>query len=310
MFSIFKRKKENHNVPEWASFFKENEYSEFLKSIEGYFANKKISFGLSDGILTLATDEFGCRELGLMNVAQVCKQDTPKHYKKIVSDHFDTMIRAHQFDTEFKQIVHDYDKIQQYIGVRLYPIDYPAAIGKDLTIGKEFSEGIYAMLVFDLPDSIINIQPEQALKWNKTLDELFETGIQNIRSKYPLEISEQKFKEFNIWFVQGDHFFAPNIVFDLHNHKNLVGSKGSLIGIPHRHSVIIYPIEDIKVVKAINQLIPTIYGMNGEGPGSISNNMFWYRDGHFQNLPYKITDQKLQFFPPENFVELLHTLKK
>jgi hypothetical protein len=308
MFPIFKRKKENANVPEWASFFKEHEYVEFLKSIEGYFGNKKIGYDLLDGILKLDTDDFGLNNLGLMNVAQVCKQDAPKNYKKMVSAHFDALIRAHQFDTGFKQIIDDYDKIQDYIGVRLYPIDYPAAIGKDLTIGKEFSEGIYAMLVFDLPDSIINIQPEQADKWNKTLDELFETGIQNIRHKYPLEISEQKFKEFNIWFVQGDHFFAPNIVFDLNNHSKLVGSKGSLIGIPHRHSVIIYPIENIKVVKAINQLIPTIYGMNEEGPGSISNNIFWYKDGHFQNLPYKIADKKLQFFPPQYFVELLHTL--
>jgi len=310
MFSIFKRKKENPNVPEWASFFKENEYSEFLKSIDDYFANRKINYGLSDGMLTLDADDFGCNSLGLTNVAQVCKQDAPKNYKEIVSAHFDSMIRAHQFDTGFKQIVHDYDKIQQYIAVRLYPIDYPAAIGKDLTIGKEFSEGIYAMLVFDLPDSIINIQPEQALKWNKTFDELFETGIENIRRKYPLEISEQKFKEFNIWLVLGDHFFAPNIVFDLNNHSKLVGSKGSLVGIPHRHSVIIYPIEDIKVVEAVNQLIPTIYGMFEEGPGSISNNIFWYKDGNFQHLPYKVTDNKLQFFPPENFVELLHTLKE
>jgi len=308
MFSIFKRDKKKPKVPGWASFFEENEYAEFLKSIERYFSKRKISYNLEDGMLTLSSDDFGFYDLGLANVAQVCKQDDPINYEEIVSAHFDSMARAHQFDTEFKQIVHDYGKIEHYIGVRLYPSDYPAAIGKDATMGRDLCGDIYATLVFDLPDSIINIQPELAHKWNKTLDQLFETGIQNIRSKYPFDISEQKVSEFSIWFVQGDHFFAPNIVFDLNNQNKLVGSKGSLIGIPHRHSVIIYPIENIKVVKAINQLIPIIYGMNEEGPGSISNNIFWYKDGHLENLPYKLVDNKLQFFPPENFVGLLNTL--
>jgi len=308
MFSLFKREKDSPDVPEWASFFNKNEYMEFLKSIENYFRKRNITYEQADGLLTVRTDSFGVDKLGLTNLAQVCKQDKPRNYGRIVFEHFESMIRSHQFDTGFQQIVQDYEKVKQYIGVRLYPSDYAAAIGKDLTIGKDFSESIYAMIVFDLPDSIINVQPEHTRNWDKTLDELFETGIQNVRNKYPVEISEQKFKEFNIWFVQSDHFFAPNILFDLKNHNKLIGSKGSLIGIPHRHAVIVYPIENINVMKAINQLIPTIYGMNAEGPGSISSNIFWYRDGQFQNLPYKLVDKKLQFFPPENFLAVLNTL--
>src|SRR5690606_37707118 len=102
---------------------------------------------------------------------------------------------------------------------------------------------------------------------------------------------------------------TPNIVFDIENRKELIGSKGSLVGLPHRHSAIIYPIENLEVVKAINGLIPTIYGMNQEGPGSLSNNLFWYKDKTFTQLPYKIDEGKLQFFPPNNFVELLNELK-
>lgn len=310
MFSLFKRNKDNDRVPEWASFFSRNEYNEFLKSIESYFKKKNINYELNDGVLTTDSNVFGGEDFGLMNVAQICKQSELRNYKGILFEHFESMIRSQEFQTRFNVIVHDYNLIKDYIGVRLYSNDYITNIGKELTIGKDLAGDIYCMIVFDLPDSVINIQPEQASKWGKTIGDLFETGIKNMKNKYQWEISQQKFSDFNIWLIQGDHFFTPNIVFDLNNHKRMIGTHGSLIGIPHRHSVIIYPIENIDVVKAINILIPTIYGMNEEGPGSVSNNLFWYKEGNFENLPYKIENQKLDFYPPGNFVEMLNRLSK
>lgn len=308
MFSIFKRKGDHPEVPEWASFFNEKEYQEFIKAVDNYFVKKKLSYEQQGSMLVVGENNFGFSQMGLVNVAQVCKQDKTAVYEKIVSRHFETMIRANEFESEFEKIVTDYDKVKKYIGVRIYPADYATNIGEDFTLGKSFAGDTYAMLVFDLPDSIANIKPEQADKWGKTVEELIETGIENIKQNYPFEISKQKFNDFDIWFVQGDHFFTPNIVFDLENHPKMIGSKGALIGMPHRHAVIIYPIESIDIIKAINGLIPTIYGMNQEGPGSVSNKLLWYKDGQFVNLPYNIQEQKLQFIPPAEFVELLNTL--
>jgi len=308
MFSLFKHKSENPEVPEWAAFFSSSEYSEFINAINNYFKKKNVTYELGDGMLSTGENIFGFASIGLINVAQVCKQNKQRNYRKIVSEHFDSMVSAYQFEMEFNKIVHDFDKVKKYIGVRLYPNDYVGHIGKELTVGKDFAGDIYSMLIFDLPESITNVQPHQIEQWGRPFEELFEVGKQNIKHNYPLNISQHKFNELAIWFVEGNHFFAPNIVFDLNNYPKLLGSKGSIVGIPHRHSVIIYPIENLEIVTAINQLIPAIYGMNEEGPGSISNNLFWYNDGHFENLPYKIEDNKLQFFPPQNFAEMVKTL--
>ncbi len=229
--------------------------------------------------------------------------------KKIVSDHFDAMIRSCQFEAEFNEIVSDYYEVKKYIGVRLYPSDYIAQVGKDLVLGKDFGGDIFAMLVFDLPDSVINIQPIQILGWGKTLDELFETGLQNIKYKYPLDIVKQDLGELKVWLIHSDHFFTPNIVFNLNNHQKLIGNYGALVGIPHRHAVLIYPIENFEVVDAINKLIPVVYGMETKGPGSDSNNIFLYQNGAFYNLPYKFEDNKIEFFPTEKLVALLEILK-
>src|SRR5207247_218831 len=139
---------------------------------------------------------------------------------------------------------HDFSFAKAYLGVRLYHNDYVSSLDESTSIGKQFTDDVFALLVFDFPHSVINVKPEQTIQWNKNNEELIEIGLANIKEKYKFNISTQKITDFTIWFVQGDHFFVPNILFDLQNNAKLDGTKGSLIGIPHRHAVLIYPIEN------------------------------------------------------------------
>jgi hypothetical protein len=312
MAPFFNKKTNETNIPEWASFFSEEEYSLFIQEIDNYFKslNSQYQYKPADGQVLADENLFGFTNLGLMNVAQVCKQNQQQYYKNIIIDHFTSLMRVKQFNEYFAKIADNFEEIKKYIGVRLYNDEYVATVGKENTVGKAFAGDIYAMIVFDFPNAVKNVKPQDTTAWNKTVDELFETGVENIKNNYPLTITKVNFGEFHSWFVQGEHFFTPNIVFDIENRPELTGSKGALIGLPHRHSALIYPIENSEVLKAINGLIPPIYGMNQEGPGSLSNNLFWYRDKTFTQLPYKIEDNKFQFFPPEEFVEMLNELKK
>lgn len=310
MFSFFNKKNNKTEIPNWASFFDNSEYSTFIYEIESYFRKINIPIEISEGILTtnVTENEFGFTTLGLSNVAQNCKQDKPKNYKEIINDHFNSLIEANRFELEFDKISDNFEEVKKYIGVRLYNEDYINYVGKEFTIGKKFEGDIYSMIVFDFPHSIANIKPEQIKNWGKSENELFEIGIRNIKEKYPQTITKENFNIFDIWFVNSDHFFTPNIVYDLENLKELAGSNGLLIGIPHRHSAIIYPIENLEVVKAINGIFPAIYNMNVEGPGSLSNKVFWYKDGIFTEIPYEMEDGKLQIFPPDNFLKMLNEL--
>ncbi len=308
MFSLFKKDKSKPVVPQWASFFNQDEYDKFAEAIHYYFYEKNITYIMCDGMIETGQNDFGFTNLGLTNVAQVCKQDKKSNYKKRVAEHFEALLRTNLFDKEFKKNINNYEQIKRYIGVRLYHTEYMEVVGRDLTIGKDFAGDVYAMLVFDLPDAVTNVTREQAAQWEKTDDELMETGIQNIKNKYSFHIAEEDLGEFKIWFVLGDHFFTPNIVFDLQNHPKLIGAKGSLIGIPHRHAAVVYPINNLDVVSTITQLIPVIYGMNQEGPGSVSNNLFWYNDGEFENLPYTIEEGTIQLSPTERFLDVLGML--
>jgi len=310
MFSFFKKNKSAQAVPQWASFFNDEQYAAFIEAVEEYFYAKNVTYTLDDGLIEAGPNDFGFGKQGLVNVAQVCNLDKIKNYKAIVTEHFEAQVRGHQFDKEFKQTIGDYEQIKDYLAVRLYPNDYADAVGRDLTIGRDFGDSIYQMLVFDLPDTIESIRPDQAEQWGKTTDELFEVGIENVKKKYPLQLSKQETGIFEVFFAQGEHFFVPNIVFDQDKLEEISGSKGMLIGLPHRHVALMFAIENIHVVEVLTLFINTVNGMFKEGPGSVSNSVFWYHDGVFTNLPYTIEDETVQFTPPDEFIELLDSLEE
>jgi hypothetical protein len=45
-----------------------------------------------------------------------------------------------------------------------------------------------------------------------------------------------------------------------------------------------------------------------EGPGSVSNCLFWYRNGMFQSLPYEIGENKITLKPTVEFIQMVEKL--
>src|ERR1700749_4067081 len=190
MFSFFKKSSSNVEVPEWVSFFNQRQYREFLRAIEQYFQEKNIVYTLDNDLALISAEpnDSGFGKLGLLNVGKVCSQADISFYQRVVDDHFDSLARSYAFNKEFGAIKNDYEKIKEYLGVRLYPHSYYEHTGKENTIGIDFSGDIYAMLVFDMPDSIESVVPSDIAGWGKSVDELFETGIKNIWEKYGVNL--------------------------------------------------------------------------------------------------------------------------
>jgi hypothetical protein len=151
--------------------------------------------------------------------------------------------------------------------------------------------------------------PRSTIQWNKTNEELYETGLANIRMKYTEKFYAEDVNAIKIWFIEGDHLFVTNNVLYLHLLSVPSSAYGSLVGIPNRHVVVIYPIEDLGVVDALHPFISILEGLYNEGPGSISQKLYWHRDGQLLNLPYSLSDNNLEFKPPEEFVAVMNLLQ-
>lgn len=308
MFSFFKKNQSDTEAPGWASFFTQRQYKEFLKAIEKYFYEKDVVYTIEDGVLSAEANDYGFGEAELLNLAQDCLGADISFYQRVVDEHFDSLARACAFEKEFGDIKHDFEKIKEHIGVRLYPADFYEETGKDNSIAKEFAGDIYAMLVYDTEDSILTVKPEDAEKWGKPTDELFETGIKNIWDKYGVQLSEEEIEGFGIWVAQAQHFFTANIVFDTETLNDISGREGLLAGLPNRHAALLYPINDVQTGEFIDKLIVVVHNLYNQGPGSLSDNIFWYKDGHFENLPYTVEEGEIQFSPPESFAKMLEGL--
>lgn len=296
-------------VPAWADFFTQQEYTRFIGLLDRYFSKNKIEYVFDHGpIVQLDEDLFGLGQLGLVNLAQMAKQTPGSKWKRLIAGHFDSLQQSVRRQKEFDEHAHDFNYASKYLGVRLYHNDYVANIEEGLRIGKPFTEDVFALLVFDFPDSVTNVKPEQTIQWNKTYEELFQIGLNNIRGKYPFTISKQDLDGITVQAAFSDHFFTPNILFHLNDFEVLKSSKGILVALPHRHAVLLFPIRNIETITAINKLIPVVNGMFESGPGSISDSLYWYIEDHFIKLPYELDNQHLRFFPPPEFVNVLNEL--
>ncbi len=306
---MFFKRNDEVEVPDWAQFFTKSEYKTFITEIDRYFKKSKIDYAINDDLIIVDENVFGSTNLGLTSLSQICKQNKQRNYKKIIRNHFDAMILSYNFEQKFDKIAHNFEKVRKFIGVRLYNIAYFPESSINLIIHKKFAGDIVAVLIFDLPYSIINVLKEHISSWNIPVDELFELGIQNIKKKYSIKVKSDKLEKFPIKFVYSDNFFTSNIVFDMENRPKLIGTYGSIVGIPNRDSVIFYPIENKQISSAVYPLIFTINGMFKDGPGSISNNLFWYYDNKFMHIPYKFENNKLGLSPPKSFIEIYDKLK-
>lgn len=295
--------------PDWASFFRDEAYAAFVSALDGYFKQLGAEYRLGEGMLEVDESVFGHSHLGIVNLAQRCSASALESYSVIIGGYFDAVRGAMEFDREFEKTAHDFEQVKEYIGVRLYDDAYMRHLGKDKAVGRDIAPDLYAMVVFDLPQTVKNVQKEQPALWGKSEDELFNLGLENIRRKYPLRMEREDAGGFYVWHINNEHFFSPNIVFDMENHPRLVGSHGSIVGLPRRYTALVYPIEDLELVDALQFMISATAGMCAEGPGSLSSNIYWYKDGKLINLPYSFGRDKLDFTPPESFMNMVEELK-
>lgn len=289
-------------VPEWASGMDQGRYAEFMSAVDGHFKRRGEPYTIEDGAVVLGNWKFG-----LINIAQICSLRNPEEYPGILEQHFGAMIGNEAFEAGLEP--DDFEKIKQYIGVRLYGEDYIADFGEDIMIRRPFAKGVFAVLIFDFPQTIKNISRSEADKWNTSDDELFNIGIENIRRSYELKAQRVTIGNDAVFAAETEHFFAANILFDIERHKEFIGKGGAVVGIPTRCLAVIYPINDVKVASVLMALFNIVPRFYAGGPGSLTRQIFWYRDGLYEPLDYKI-GKEVNFTPSDAFLSMLEELEQ
>lgn len=304
MFGLFKKK-----VPQWASFMDQAQYAAFMEALETFLKSSGApDYKIDEGQLLFYGDGlFGLEQAGLLNLAQVCAQQRPREYPAVVAAHFESLKKSAEFFKNFDQELQDFEKIKDYLAVRVHGRDYVDQ-ARETSVLMDIAEDLYAQLVFDLPDAVRSVHPDEAAGWNRSEGELFELGRANIRQNYPPEQQWYEHENSGFWLVGADHYFSPNIIWDMESHADLLGPQGALIGLPNRQAALICPIESRDLLSVIGVMIAAVNSMYAAGPGPITSHLFWYKNGQFTRLPYVLNDGQTELRPPEAFIEMIKVL--
>jgi hypothetical protein len=311
MFNIFK-KTDPQQITLGLENFSKSEYDDFMKLVRSDLEGRGFVIGdIKDGFLTTKLDGKD-ESFGLVNLAQNCKLAKKSDWPQIIKGHFDALARSKNDEADLQKNLTDFNKIKDLIAIQLYPDDYLNAPGelKKEVITRNSIPGVNNTLVLDLPSSIRPVKSSEAKVWNKTEDELFALAFNNTFNKIKPEIIEQQMPGGKVAFITSDNFLTAVLVLNLKKFAQCLGTHGSLVSIPTRGVIMCYPINDLAVVKAISSYAPFVSKLNAEGPGSLSPKLFWFQDDKFTDLPYKLENGKLNFAPPQNFLDMLNKLEE
>ena len=292
-----KKKKEQASILE--SILGKKGHPAFIAAVKSYFEQRHESYTVEEDVIRLQDDS----RFGLVNLAQICARAKPDEYHLVIKEHFDTMFQNRAFRESLA--FDDFESIEKYLAVRVYDSEYLSAIDVEAVIRRPLAGEVFTVLVFDFPHVIENIKREDADKWGKSEDELFEIGKKNVRDNNQFETAEVNFDEDTLLAVETDHFFAPNILLELEQRPELLGKGGTIVAIPTRSLALIYPIRDMKVVAALTMFFNSVPRIFAAGPGSLTQEVFWYRNGQFESLNYT-PGKKTSFTPSEEFLALIN----
>lgn len=293
------------DVPDWAKFFGPGEYRDFLAAVDEEMRRRAMPFEFGDGTVHVSPPGGEKADYGLLNLAQTCHATARSEWAPTIREHFDNAFRSSRDSEELDAKAGTLDAVRSHLKVRLYHTDYRDQMGGGGLIHREPAEGLIETLVYDLPGSVRTVPPDHAARWGVPEEELFRIGLGNVKAEQPPPVV-QTFdvgKGAAIRALVGDSFFTASHALFLEDHLDGPTPFGAVIAVPHRHAVLFHAIADMRVIPAVNSMIPIAFGMYQEGPGSLSPGLYWWRPGTLTALPSKVTAQSISFSPPATFVD-------
>jgi hypothetical protein len=300
-------------VPAWAAFFTREQFETFVNALGAYFQQRhrsKIKFADPNAPrMSVTGGSFPPGHYGVMNLAQVCNQVPGDEWPQRIADHFDALALAAKDHEQFNARAAAFEQVKELIAVRLGD---EASLPSDKLLFRRDLPGTISYLVFDLPHSVESVPRETPERWGKSVDELFALGLANVKSSARPDVEQVEIQPgVSFTAYSGESFFTASFALLLDDLPGATGEHGTLVAVPHRHMLLFHRIDDADgAIRAVQHLGVLAVNLDEQGPGSISPNLYWYRAGTFTNLPFRIEGEDFVFRPPEEFMEMLESLRE
>ncbi|MBS0191962.1 MAG: hypothetical protein U0573_04515 [Phycisphaerales bacterium] len=270
-----------------------------MNVVEDYFVRRGIAVTISrEGTVTPTGSE---SVYGLQNLLQNCAWADARDLSEMrgrVADHFDTMTRAQDQNRKFTEQLESWEFAKPRLRVRLWDVEVGSFLTNSVT--RSDIPGLATTLSVDLPESIDSVSPERAAKWHRTDSELFEIALENTMKSFAAEattIDSSRFGPAQV--VQADSFYSAGAALELEKYPALLGPHGAFVTIPTRAQVFALPLETAGDLAFVGEFIRFACWCFQQGPGSVSKRLWWYRDGRWFEIAYKVEGTHTAIMPPE-----------
>jgi hypothetical protein len=237
---------------------------------------------------------------GLDNVAHMIVRAPSEQWRGVVSEHLQTLIsHAGQRPPA------DFEEAAPGLRIRLFPDD---TAGLETFATAALAPGIVQVLAYDLPDVALLINNSTLRQWGVGFDVALLRAAANTRHE-PHDSQQVPMGEtVSLTVIEGESVYTASHLLWLGDVAE-VGEHGALVVVPNRHLMVTHSIAGADAARAVAGLIGIAHDAYARGPGAISWQLYWWRDGALTVLPHHIEANRLQFDPPDDFLALLDRLQ-
>ncbi len=278
-----------NRVPAWAQkLFTLDELRLFYRAVEEAMWRRMNWFEVKDGFLVVHLPTGDIAQCGLLNVATRCAAATRAEYPVLVEAHFErcfaTVAPAEKADDPLPS----WEQIRPHLRMRLYA---DAFLGerKAHCIGRQLTDGIYAASVIDYPHMAVSLSDEMLTALCGTVEDAIAASIANCRDlKFTRE--DLPIDGAEAFVLMSDNHYVTSQIFHLERHLPAGHLSGALVGLPHRHNLMVYPLRPESVAMAIPAMhfvCRNVYRdfTKKEQGLALSPHLYWWHEGELTMVP-------------------------
>ncbi|HEY3781859.1 MAG TPA: hypothetical protein VGL56_12305 [Fimbriimonadaceae bacterium] len=304
-FSTFFGKSEK---PDHLESISDTDYRRLVALVKSELSNRKVKFVVDEkkGQITFPDLRF---EMGLTNLAQMCQQAEKAQWPEMVRHFVAVSEKNWSSDPEAKRIP-EFDEVKAQLKVRLNTVEFVTATTLPLLTTFDVSDKFLTYLVIDTPQEVTSVPSKSVEHWGRPLPELFEIALQNCWEQDPVEKGSAPVGN-GVEFVtlMGETFFASTHLLMLDKHFPAPPEAGLLVSVPTRHTILACELTNKMAAAAFSPLAFITCNMYEDGPGSVSQDVFWWHNGQLKPLILDIGSNGAKLLGPDEFLEVMQTME-
>jgi hypothetical protein len=294
-------------LPDWSPFDDGRTHQAFLDALQADLRRRGIEHSMGDGVVLIPSpDQDEPAQYGLSNLSQQCAAHEPGDWSRIIATHFSSVFAVKGRDLD--ALAADYEQVRLILRVRLMPDETMGGVAIPGITVRPIAPGIIAVLVYDFPDSTASVHEEHLASWPVDADAAFEQGLANLAQE-PMPLSDDMEVEpgssVRLWYA--DSFYVATRVLRL---REVLpdGTTDALVAVPNRHTLVVHPIVDGGAIPAMQAIYRLAVRLYRDGPGSISDQPYWWHEGVLTQIPHQEQGRKIAVVPPEGLLAVFETV--